>query len=97
MIAWDQWRHAAVPPQALADLRTAEDFDRAVEDVPPQAMDDVIPLVTRGEEVVALIEEGVSCGFEEIYVHGISRDQESFIQAMGREVLPAFRFTASGL
>ena len=60
-------------------------------------MDDVIPLVTSGDEVVALIEEGASCGFEEIYVHGISPDQQAFIQAMGRDVLPAFLYTASGL
>lgn len=97
MIAWDQWRHAALPPQALADLRTPQDFDEAVKDLPPEAMDEVIPLVTSGEEVVALIEEAASCGFQEIYVHGISPDQEGFIQAMGREVLPAFLYTASGL
>jgi probable non-F420 flavinoid oxidoreductase len=97
MIIWDQWRHAALPPEKLANLRTTQDFDDAVRDIPPEAMDEVIPLVTRGEEVVALIEEGVSCGFEEIYVHGISRDQEGFIRAMGRDVLPAFRYTASGL
>ncbi|RWX78969.1 TIGR03885 family FMN-dependent LLM class oxidoreductase [Neorhizobium lilium] len=97
MIAWDQWRHAALPPRDLADLRTPQAFDEAVKDVPPKAMDDVVPLVSSGEEVVHLIEDGASCGFGEIYIHGISRDQEGFIRAMGRDVLPAFRYTSSGL
>lgn len=91
MSAWDQWRCAAAPAEKLANLRKPEDFDAITRDVKPTEMDDLIPLCVRGDDVVALIAQCLSCGFDEVYVHSVSRDQVAFIDFMAREVLPAFR------
>jgi G6PDH family F420-dependent oxidoreductase len=90
-IAWEQWRNAAAPPDKLADLRRPEDFDAATEDVKPEDMDKIMPLVTNGEELLPVIQECAACGFNEIYIHNVSRDQEGFIRFMAREVLPSLR------
>jgi probable non-F420 flavinoid oxidoreductase len=95
-IAWDQWRNAAAPPELLADLSKPEDFDEATRDVKPQDMDDLIPLVTRGDELVELIEDARSSGFDEIYIHSVSRDQKGFVDFMAGEVFPALAGTGTG-
>jgi probable non-F420 flavinoid oxidoreductase len=90
-IAWQQWRNAAATPDKLADLRRPEDFDKVTDDVTPEQMEDVMPLITQADELLAVIEEYRPCGFGELYIHNVSRDQEGFIQFMAREVLPALR------
>ncbi|TDK32230.1 TIGR03885 family FMN-dependent LLM class oxidoreductase [Rhizobium deserti] len=88
LAAWDQWRNAAAPPASLSNLRLPQDFDAATSDVKPEAIDDVIPLITDGEELLGLISEAASCGFEEVFIHNVSRDQSGFLRFMGRAVIP---------
>ena len=87
MAAWEQWRHAAVPPAQLADLRRPEDFDSITRNVAPADIDDVIHLVIDADELLAAIEECASCGFNEIYIHNVSRDQIGFLNFMKLDVL----------
>jgi probable non-F420 flavinoid oxidoreductase len=89
--AWDQWRNAAAPSDLLAELRTPREFDDLTKDLKREDIDDVIPLVTQGKELLDILDECLSCGFEEIYIHNVSRDQEGFIRFMSNEVLPALR------
>lgn len=88
LAAWDQWRNAAAPSACLADLRLPEDFDAATSDVKPEDIDDVIPLITNGDELLEIIDEAASCGFEEVFIHNVSRDQVGFLRFMERTVLP---------
>jgi probable non-F420 flavinoid oxidoreductase len=88
LAAWDQWRNAAAPPDRLADLRLPEDFDAATCDVRPEEIDDVIPLITNGDELFQLITEAASCGFEEVFIHNVSRDQLGFLDFMKSQVFP---------
>jgi len=90
LAAWDQWRCAAVSTDKLANLRRPEEFDRITESVKPEQMDSCIPLVTRAESLLDMIKECTSCGFEEIYIHSVSRNQIGFIEFMARDVLPNF-------
>jgi coenzyme F420-dependent glucose-6-phosphate dehydrogenase len=85
--AWDQWRSAAAPSDLLADLKHPADFDEQTRDLRPEDMDEAIPLVTKGEELLAMIEDSRSCGFDEIYIHSVSRDQQGFMEFMAREVM----------
>jgi probable non-F420 flavinoid oxidoreductase len=89
--AWDQWRNAAAPSACLADLQLPEDFDAATSNVKPEDIDDVIPLITNGDELLEIIDEAASCGFEEVFIHNVSRDQVGFLRFMERTVLPYFR------
>jgi hypothetical protein len=91
MAAWHQWRNAAAPPHLLSDLRTPKDFDELTSDFEPDEIEGVIPLVTDGRELLDMIADAESLGFEEIYVHNVSRDQAGFMRFMSREVLPALR------
>lgn len=91
MSAWDQWRCAAVSADKLANLRRPEQFDAITSDVAPADMDERIPLCVRRDDVATLIADCASCGFDEIYVHSVSRDQIGFIDFMAREVLPPLR------
>ncbi|HEX2147096.1 MAG TPA: TIGR03885 family FMN-dependent LLM class oxidoreductase [Pseudorhizobium sp.] len=84
--AWEQWRHAAVSPAQLADLRRPEDFDSVTSSVAPADIDDVIHLVTEADELLAAVEECASCGFNEIYIHNVSRDQIGFLNFMKLDV-----------
>ena len=47
-----------------------------------------IPLVTCSDNLLDLISDGLSCGFDEIHIHSVSRGQQGFIDFMGYDVLP---------
>ncbi len=89
--AWKEWRNAALPPASLSDLPTPEDFERAAQHVQPDDIDEVISLVTSPEPLIEIISAAEACGFEEVFVHNVSRDQISFLNFMKRQVLPALR------
>ena len=44
------------------------------------------------DEHTAHIQHFIDLGFDEIYVHNVGRNQEAFIEAYGREVLPSLRW-----
>jgi probable non-F420 flavinoid oxidoreductase len=90
MSAWDQWRCAAAPADALANLRQPRDFDALTRNVSLDEMGEYVPLVVRGRELIDAVEECASCGIEEVYIHNVSRDQMGFISFMARKVLPHF-------
>lgn len=54
-------------------------------------MEGVMPLVTKADELLALIDEYRTFGFDDIYIHNVSRDQAGFISFMARDVLPAIK------
>jgi hypothetical protein len=43
-------------------------------------------------EHAAHLQRFIDLGFDEVYVHNVGRNQEPFIQACSREVLPALRW-----
>ncbi|OLP59753.1 LLM class F420-dependent oxidoreductase [Xaviernesmea oryzae] len=89
--AWEQWRNAAAPPACLAELQTPDEFDAVTAAVRSRDIDEVIPLITRSDQLLKIIEECSSCGFDEIYIHNVSRDQPAFLNVMRHTVLPERR------
>jgi coenzyme F420-dependent glucose-6-phosphate dehydrogenase len=85
--AWHQWRNAAVQPDLLGELKTPAEFDAASRDVLPENIHEYIPLITKGRDLLELITESASCGFNEIYIHSVSRDQRGFMDFTSRHVL----------
>ncbi|WP_371816274.1 hypothetical protein [Neorhizobium sp. AL 9.2.2] len=85
-LEWHEWRNAAVKPDLLAELKTPVEFDAASRDVTPEEMVELISLVTRGNELLDLLDECATCGFDEIYVHNVSRNQHGFMDFMAKEV-----------
>jgi len=88
MAAWEQWRNAAAPPTCLSDLRLPEDFDRATDGVRAEDIHEAIPLVTNSDELLAILAEISSLGFQEVFIHSVSRDQTGFLKFMADEVFP---------
>jgi hypothetical protein len=43
-------------------------------------------------EHTAHLQHYIDLGFDEVYVHNVGRNQEAFIAAYGREVLPRLRW-----
>lgn len=89
--AWDQWRCAAAPADKLANLRQPRDFDETTRDVRLDEMEAHIPLVVHGQQLIEMVEECASWGFDEVYIHSVPRNQLGFIAFMAESVLPHFR------
>lgn len=89
--AYDRWRHALLDPGRLADLALPREFDQATEGRPREAIRTAVPIASDPLEHVEWLRELEAAGLERVYVHNVARDQEGFIEAYGRTVLPAFR------
>lgn len=92
---WHEWRNAAVKPHLLAELKTPAEFDAASRGVTLEETDNFIPLITRGTELFDLVEECASCGFEEVYIHNVSRDQHGFIVSWQSRYSAGRRYAAA--
>ncbi|QKJ18557.1 TIGR03885 family FMN-dependent LLM class oxidoreductase [Microbacterium hominis] len=90
-IASDQWRNGLVPPPRAWDLEQPEHFDAAVGEVDEAELrravlvdDDPVALAERVAGLVRL-------GFDRVYLHHVGRDQQYFLDAAGRSILPALK------
>ena len=88
--ACDQWRQCALPSHELADLPTAEAFDRRGADVSPMEVLSRVRASSDIERHLAWLQEDAAFGFERIYLHNVARlHQERFIEACGTRLIPA--------
>jgi probable non-F420 flavinoid oxidoreductase len=89
-LAHDQWASNMLEGDANWDLRLPEDFDTASRFV---RAEDVPGYVRISEDLgrqTAWLAELAELGPAEIIVHQVAGDQEAFVEAFGRHVLPAF-------
>ncbi len=75
-----------------ADIRSPEDFLGMAKLVRPEHFQGRVLISPDLGEHTAQIQHFIDLGFDEIYVHNVGRNQETFIQAYAREVLPALRW-----
>jgi coenzyme F420-dependent glucose-6-phosphate dehydrogenase len=71
-----------------ADIRNPEDFEAMSKLVRPENYKNRVLLTPDLSEHVAHIQHFIDLGFNEIYVHNVARNQEAFIDAYGKHVLP---------
>jgi probable non-F420 flavinoid oxidoreductase len=87
-----QWRHSALPPDALADLPTPADFDRATASISSDDVASRLRVSCDPERHLAWLLEDAAMGFERIYLHNVAREhQERFIELCGARLLPSVR------
>ena len=103
-VSWAESREAAVQ-QAVkewpnggmafpkADIRNPEDFAAMAKLVRPELFEGRVFMSSDLAEHTAHIQHFVDLGFDEVYVHNVGRNQEAFIEAYGREVLPRIRWS----
>ncbi len=71
-----------------ADIRNPEDFAAMARLVRPEHFAGRVFISTDLGEHVRHIQHYVDLGFDDVYVHNVGRNQEAFIGAYAREVLP---------
>jgi probable non-F420 flavinoid oxidoreductase len=88
-IAVDQWQSNTLPSPQMADLARPEDFEAASAAGGLEEVAVAVDISADLEWHVQRLADYAGLGFDEIYLHCVAQDQGPFIEAFGREVLPA--------
>jgi probable non-F420 flavinoid oxidoreductase len=90
-VAHDQWRTNVFAPPLCWDLETPAHFDEAAKHVTAEQVRASVLVSSDLGFHVDWIQEAAEQGFEEINLHHVGREQRSFIETFGEQVLPAAR------
>ncbi len=94
--AFDQWRNNIFTSNVLADFSTVGQFDEAAQFIRPEDLDEFIHISADPNRHIDWISEYLEMGFDRITLHNVNREQEPFIEAFGKEVLPALKSVRTG-
>jgi coenzyme F420-dependent glucose-6-phosphate dehydrogenase len=89
--AWREWRFNCVAPADAAELEMPEDFEAATRSLRPDEMDEHVRISSDLSRHGDWLDEDLAMGFAGLFLHQVGRDQEGFIDAFGREVLPGLK------
>jgi G6PDH family F420-dependent oxidoreductase len=78
-----------------ADIRNPEDFEAMAKIVRPENFEGRVFMSADLGEHAAHIQHYIDLGFGEVYVHNVGRNQQAFINAYAREVLPRLKWPQS--
>ncbi|GAB4100189.1 TIGR03885 family FMN-dependent LLM class oxidoreductase [Sinomonas halotolerans] len=92
-LAHDQWRSGVLTPPGIWDIATAEDFDAATAGTTPEEVRRAVLVSPDTAEHVQRLQEFISLGFDELYLHHVGQRQSDFIDAFGADVIPALLTT----
>lgn len=84
-----QWRSLMAGSSVLANLRSPAEFEEIGRLVRHDDLEDHIRVSTDLERHIHWLHEDAALGFERVYLHNVSRDQERFIDDFAEPVLPA--------
>lgn len=86
--ALEHWSANIVPPHVAERLRTPQEFEEATHDMQTEDLEGHVLMWSDPARYIAALNEFAALGFEEIYLHNVGPNQEEFIEAFGRDVLP---------
>jgi coenzyme F420-dependent glucose-6-phosphate dehydrogenase len=89
--AHEQWRFLRVGRKATEELMTPEDFAKAARDVTAQEMRELVLISADLDTHARWLCELAALGFQTLDLHNVGRNQQEFIEAFGKHVLPAVR------
>jgi coenzyme F420-dependent glucose-6-phosphate dehydrogenase len=103
-VSWDESRERAEEnalaewpnggmPFPKGDIRNPEDFEAMAKFVRIENFRNRVLISPDLEEHRAHIQHYIDLGFDEVYVHNVGRNQEAFLEAYGREVVPKLRWS----
>lgn len=75
-----------------ADIRNPEDFEAMSKLVRPENFKNRVLMSADLDEHVEYLQHFIDLGFQEIHVHNVNRNQEDFIDAYGKGVLPKLKW-----
>jgi G6PDH family F420-dependent oxidoreductase len=88
-----EWPNGGMPfPKG--DIRNPEDFAEMAKFVRPENFTNRVLISPDLAEHTAQVQHYLDLGFNEVYIHNVGRNQEAFIEAYGREVIPALKLPA---
>jgi coenzyme F420-dependent glucose-6-phosphate dehydrogenase len=85
--AHEQWRTNIGDSAVLSSLRMPADFDAAAAFVRPEDLAGPVNVSADTARHLDWLQEYVELGFEELYLHDVHPDQETFIDHFGQHVL----------
>ncbi len=102
-LSWAESREAAVEQAARewpnggmafpkADIRNPEDFAAMAQIVRPENFEGRVFMSADLDAHTAHLQHYIDLGFDQVYVHNVGRNQQAFIDAFGRSVLPRLRW-----
>jgi G6PDH family F420-dependent oxidoreductase len=84
------WPTAAIPGESGQELPNPKHFEQLAEIVTEEMIAERVVCGPDIERHVEAIEKYVDAGFDHVYVHQVGPDQEGFIEAYAKDVLPRF-------
>jgi G6PDH family F420-dependent oxidoreductase len=75
-----------------ADIRNPEDFAAMAKLVRPENYKNRVLISSDLDEHAAYIQHYIDLGFGGVYIHNVGRNQEEFIKAYGKHVVPALKW-----
>jgi G6PDH family F420-dependent oxidoreductase len=78
-----------------ADIRNPEDFEAMAKLVRPENFRNRVLTTADLDKHVEYIQHFIDLGFQEIHIHNVNRNQEGFIEAYGKHVLPKLNWPGS--
>lgn len=88
--AYDQWRTNVLSNENLGDFSHPTQFDREAEGLPIEELEKMVHVSADPNHFVKCIRQYIDMGFENIILHNVNRQQETFITDFGKYVLPEF-------
>ena len=89
--AHDQWRTNIFSSALLADISQVAQFEELAKSVKPEDMRQYL-LVSSGPEVyIERIQQIAALGIHTVILHNVNRQQELFVEAFGKQVLPRIK------
>jgi probable non-F420 flavinoid oxidoreductase len=89
--AFAQWRQNTLPSSVMTDLAHPEQFSAAAAHVTADDVASVVRISSDLQQHVAWLRTDIERGFDGLFLHEVGTNQERFVEAFGREVLPALR------
>lgn len=88
--AWEQWKNNIFPSKLISEINTADQFDALGESVRKEDIKEHVIVGSKPGVFIEKIEQFRDLGFKKIIIHNVNKDQGSFIEFFGKEVLPSF-------
>jgi len=89
--AFAHWRQGALPSEALFDLRHPAQMTAAAATVRPEDLDAAVRISSDAGRHVEWLRRDLERGFDALYLHEVGPEQERFVEAFARDVLPRLR------
>ena len=76
-----------------ADIRNPEDFEAMAKMVRPEHYEGRVFISPDLDAIAAHVQHFIDLGFDEVYLHNVGRNQQAFIEAVGKRIAPQLKWT----